>query len=181
MSTEKFPEPATVYGLYSTRDNRVRYVGQTTGLPEWRMGRHRADARAGKTSAVAVWMRKEIEAGFDVAMQVIVEAGTLNETEILVIAAMRAEGRDLLNVNAGGRCKAGDRTNKPVSDETRRKISAAHKGKAVSAEVRARMSESKRASVARQARAAGVSPMIADNQNVGFVRVRWRGLTSARD
>lgn len=129
MLEEEFPEPATVYGLLSSRDDRFRYIGQTTGLPNMRFNRHMSGARHGKTGAVNDWIREETAAGFNVEMRILDEAGTLNETECEFIAILRAAGYDLLNKFAGGGTSVqADRT-VCVLPEARRKMSAAAKGR----------------------------------------------------
>lgn len=100
VSKEDFPETATVYGLCSTRDDRVRYVGETIGLPNTRFYRHVSQARKGAKGAVNEWIRGELAAGFALKVMVLVEAGTLKQTEKEVIATLRASGHDLLNKTA---------------------------------------------------------------------------------
>lgn len=167
---EEFPEPATVYGLYSTRDGRIRYVGQTTGLPEWRFSGHKAAARKGARGAVNEWMRAEVADGHEVKMRILDEAGTLNETEREYIAILRAAGFELLNVNVGGGgAKAGDKSSKPMNDEHRRKLGAAAKGRRHRPESKAKIGASRRASWRMKADAEGHGGSLKDNPGMGVV------------
>ena len=55
-----------VYGLYSTRDGRVRYVGQTEYTAKKRLDRWRTDALERKPSRVSEWIQGEWRGGFEV-------------------------------------------------------------------------------------------------------------------
>jgi hypothetical protein len=57
---------ALIYGLYSTRDGRVRYVGQSEYTARKRLDRWITDALDRKTGAVAEWIQAEWRDGFDV-------------------------------------------------------------------------------------------------------------------
>jgi hypothetical protein len=166
------PEPATVYGLLSTRDSRIRYVGQTTGLPEWRLKNHMQSAKTGKSGAVPEWIRNEIAAGHAVHMRVIVEAATLNETEVEVIEILRAAGYDLLNKRRGGGSIAGDRPCAKATIETRRKLSEKARGRTKSPETRAKISASVRERARMNARGGGVDATFNDAASVGLVLPR---------
>lgn len=136
----KLPDPATVYGLKSTRDGRIRYIGQTQENPVRRLSNHKRMARQGAGGKVGEWMRNEMADGFEVRMSIIVEAGTLNETERLVIEKARAEGYDLLNTRDGGGVKVERRGPPPISASTRARLSKAAKGRKHTAETKAKLS-----------------------------------------
>lgn len=174
----EFPEPATVYALYSTRDGRIRYVGQTTGLPEWRHSGHKQAAKAGKGGALNEWMRGEVAVGFDIGLHVLDAAGTLNETEREHINILRAAGYDLLNKRDGGGAVAGDRRCKPMAPEHRAKIAASAKGRAHSVAARAKMATSARASTIRRRAAAGHPTSLLDNAGIGVVTKHLTGQRS---
>lgn len=57
---------ALIYGLYSTRDGRVRYVGQSEYSARKRLDRWITDALERKPGAVADWIQAEWRDGFDV-------------------------------------------------------------------------------------------------------------------
>lgn len=140
--TDDLPAPATVYGLKSTRDNRLRYIGQTQGEPSRRYYRHMHDARCGAPGKVAAWIRNEVAAGFTIRQTILVEHGILNETERAVIERARATGYDLLNVHNGGGTGKDGRIGKAPSDKTRRKMSAAGRGRRHAPETKAKLSAS---------------------------------------
>jgi hypothetical protein len=57
---------ALIYGLYSTRDGRVRYVGQSEYTARKRLDRWITDALERKPGAVADWIQTEWRDGFNV-------------------------------------------------------------------------------------------------------------------
>lgn len=140
--TDDLPAPATVYGLKSTRDHRLRYIGQTQGEPSRRYYRHMHDARRGAPGKVAAWIRNEVEAGFTILQTILVEHGILNETQRAVIERARVTGYDLLNVHNGGDTGKDGRIGKAPSDETRRKASAVGRGRRHAPETKAKVSAS---------------------------------------
>lgn len=55
-----------VYGLYSTRDKEIRYVGETNRL-DYRLAAHISNAQTGRdNSKKAVWIRQEIVDGYKI-------------------------------------------------------------------------------------------------------------------
>ncbi|HTE37527.1 MAG TPA: NUMOD3 domain-containing DNA-binding protein [Reyranella sp.] len=126
MTRPKFPKVVTVYALESTRDRRVRYIGQTAGFAKDRLTKHLKQARVGRTGILNNWMRAEIAEGFAIVMTVIAEAGTRDETAQRLFAAA---GCDLLvEPRPAGH---GPRANfaRVVSAETRERLSAAGTGR----------------------------------------------------
>jgi hypothetical protein len=61
---------AEIYGLMSTRDYRIRYVGQTKGYADKRAWDH---WRSSSNSRVAVWSREELWSGYQINYVVIEE------------------------------------------------------------------------------------------------------------
>lgn len=139
----------TVYTLLSTRNSEVRYVGQTTQRLASRLRQHRSDANVRCTTPVRKWIAREEAAGFQIIITSVVEDAILHQTEIELISQYRALGVRLLNVTDGGegtigwhgnlgnkrpdlaernRAQAG-KPGRTLTDETKAKISAAHKGK----------------------------------------------------
>ena len=177
MTPETLPEPATVYGLASSQDNRVRYVGQTRGVPQWALNAHLTSARKGKAGRLNDWMRKELAAGHSVDVVVITEAGVWNETANALIAEMLAAGIDLL-----GFPRETGRTSEvaPVGPEVRAKLSALAKGRHHSEQTKAKIGAASSATEARKRRASCVDPVLFENRSVGIVRANVRGLTHPR-
>lgn len=139
----------TVYSLSSTRNGEVRYIGQTTQPLNRRLVQHRNYAKLRRVTAVHKWMVREIEAGFEISIEPLIENAVLHETEMAVIAQYRSTGARLLNLTDGGEGTIGWHGNKgnkrpdlaeknrqskgkpghPSTPETNAKISAAHKGR----------------------------------------------------
>lgn len=140
----------TVYGLYSTRDNELRYVGQTTGPLKARLSQHKSYAKIRNKTAVHKWVNRELLDGFFIEIRPIQESAVLHETEIALIAQFKASGARLLNLTDGGEGTIGWEGNKGIkrpdvaernrqaagkpngrknSDEARAKISAALTGR----------------------------------------------------
>lgn len=177
MMPETLPEPATVYGLMSNRDNRVRYVGQTQGVPQWALDAHLASARKGKAGRLNDWMRDELAAGHRLDVVAITDAGVWNETVHALIAEMLAAGIDLLAVprRVG---KASETAS--VGQEAREKMAALAKGRRHSERTKAKISAASSATAARKKRASCVDPVLFENRAVGIVRANVRGLTHPR-
>lgn len=113
------------------------------------MRQHRNYAKLRKVTAVHKWMVRELEAGFEIRIEPLIENAVLHETEMAVIAQYRSIGARLLNLTAGGEGTVGWRGNKgnkrpdlaeknrlskgkpghPSTPETNAKIAAAHKGR----------------------------------------------------
>ena len=128
---EAYPTPTIIYGLWSTRDRVIRYIGQTTGgIPDARLSKHRYAARCGRSGAVPEWIRGEVAEGFDVHLRVLFWHGDAAVSEREYIALYRAMGAPLLNASRGADLSAlPEERAHPLSVETRRKISAANRGR----------------------------------------------------
>lgn len=137
MTRPKFPDPATVYGLKSKRDGRVRFIGQTTDLPRRCYQQWLVKAKASRSGAVLDWIRAETAAGFVVIMSIIVEAGTVDETLRKVRARAADLGYDLLDQKIRARKRR--RVGKLMSAETRAKIAAARRGTKHSVETKSKI------------------------------------------
>lgn len=90
-----------VYGLYSSRDGELRYIGQTTQRESTRLNQHRHYAKR-KQTAVHKWFWREVSEGFSVELRVLCKDAVFNVTEIDFIAKHRSEGARLLNLTEGG-------------------------------------------------------------------------------
>lgn len=144
LMANSLPVPATVYGLFSSRDSKLRYVGQTTETPEQRLRSELLAARKGRSGALRKWILAEQSAGHSIQLQVIVEHGDLNVTVFRIIDMLRSEGCDLLNTitrKAAWPLKPA----KEFGPEQRRKMSEAAAKRRHSERVRAKIGASGRA------------------------------------
>src|SRR5574337_989309 len=148
MSERDSTRSVTVYGLCSSEDGKIRYVGQTIGLISARLRQHLHSPKRSK-SAVAKWIKREIERGNTIRIFQIETNCVLHDTEKRLIAFYKRIGARLLNLTDGGEGTIGWRGNagnkrpdlaernrlasgipgRPSSPETNAKISAANKGK----------------------------------------------------
>lgn len=139
----------TVYGLFSTRDGAVRYIGQTVQSLAQRLRQHRCYAKLRRSTAVHKWFTREVDDGYEIKMTALANDAVLHVTEIALIAAHRQSGCALLNHTDGGEGTIGWRGNAgnkrpdlaernrsrkglpghPSTPEANAKIAAAHKGK----------------------------------------------------
>lgn len=92
----------TVYGLASTEDRAIRYVGQTLQKPERRRANHLKLARQGASGPRHSWIRKVLADGFDIVVVVLEASAVWDVSERRWIAEMRQAGADLVNVSDGG-------------------------------------------------------------------------------
>ena len=60
--TDEYVDPVIVYGLKSSRDNEIRYVGQTTAEMTSRWSKHKRDAKAGKAVAALPEVLERVKA-----------------------------------------------------------------------------------------------------------------------
>lgn len=101
-ATQDDRDRCEVYGLRSTRDGIIRYIGQTHGGA---VARHKvwlSQARQGFPGRVCGWIREELAADHTVEIIVIVSDARWNADQTAQIAAHRAAGAPLLNVRKGG-------------------------------------------------------------------------------
>ena len=157
---------AVIYGLFDPRRPlhlwEVRYIGQTTMHPEERLSAQIGEAtRSTPRRPVGKWLRKLTAAGIRPTV-VALEAdddSEIDAREIAWIAEGRRQGWRLLNVVDGGRGIRGYRHTEetkaqisasltgrklpPRSDEWRRKISEAKRGKKQSPETVAKRAASR--------------------------------------
>lgn len=134
----------SVYGLYSTENREIRYIGQTTQPLRGRLVQHLAEAaRPPGTSRCHRWIRSVLRSGFKIGIELIEAGCPWDEAEKRWIALYHAKnpGR-MTNLAAGGAGYVGKR-----SMETRMKMrkpkSESHKanmrGKPKSPEHRAKL------------------------------------------
>lgn len=139
-----------IYALYSTEDNKDRYVGQTVQKIERRISQHLHEAlKRDKKTRVANWIRKAISSGYEIKFRILQANAVYNESEKEWIKKLRENGTDLVNLTDGGEGTLGWHGNKgnkrpdltlrnmqnrgkpghKISDESKLKISDANKGK----------------------------------------------------
>lgn len=127
----------TVYGLCSSADGRIRYVGQTNQKLSYRLNTHIAHALAARSKAhCAAWIRQVISAGSDIRIFAIEENAVRNEAERRLIKWYRKHGAALTNIGLGG-----DGNDGPRSEEHKRAISEALRGKPKSADHRRKLAD----------------------------------------
>lgn len=94
--------PVTVYGLIASDEYFIRYIGQTVSKPKQRLSGHRSVARRRPKTPVGKWMKKVLDRGATIRMQILQENAIWDVSEKLIIAFHRELGGDLLNLTAGG-------------------------------------------------------------------------------
>lgn len=137
----------TVYTLSSTRDEAVRYVGQTVQVPAARLRQHRSDAMRRHKTPVQKWIAREVQDGFEIRMAVVATGAVLHDAEREQIALHRASGHRLLNLTDGGEGTPGWRGNagrKRPDLAQRNRLAAGKPGHAISEESKAKISAAKR-------------------------------------
>lgn len=117
-----------VYGLYHPLTGEIRYIGQTTQTLKKRLQAHLSSRNLQVPKYSAHWLAKLCRLGLEPKIAELGMAGSsyeLDRLEIEQIALARAAGARLTNHTDGG---SGQRGRK-VSDDSRAKMSASHKGK----------------------------------------------------
>lgn len=148
-----------VYGLASSNaPDRVRYIGQTTLLPAVRLRIHLQSAKRKPRQAVQHWINKHLADGHTILMIILKTDAEYHRDEQAMICAYRAAGADLMNHTDGGEGVFGYRhtpeecarrglasvaraqnRSPEVAAEINQRISGALKGRAIPAEVCAKM------------------------------------------
>jgi len=130
-----------IYAL-TDPDGAVRYIGKScSGLARPRRHGHPSEL-AKDVGYKGNWIRSLREQGQDFGIRVLEEVSDeaqLSAREIAWIAEGRAQGWRLTNLTDGGDGLRGVKRG-PFSEEWKRKLSEAHRGKTHSAETRAKMS-----------------------------------------
>lgn len=137
---------STIYGLCDPRPGHnpaIRYVGQTVQSPYVRLAAHCSQAKnpARRKLPSSCWIGKMLDEGVRpiVVMLAYVhpdeQIEKLHEAEIFWIDHLRSRGFSLLNIAPGGEGRRG-----PVSDEGKRNMSIAGKGRVFTEAHRAAMS-----------------------------------------
>lgn len=115
----------TVYGLASSLDDVIRYVGQTSVSLETRRKWHISwTLKERDKSRRTAWIKSVLNGGHDLKISAIEVDAVLDEAEIRWIAYYRNLGHELVNLTNGGDGGIGI----PKTEEHKAKIAAAHKG-----------------------------------------------------
>ncbi len=123
---EKKSITVTVYGLASSQDGAIRYIGQTTKSLNVRLAWHLSwVAKRGDDSRRSRWIRSVLSHGHRVTIVSIEENAVLSEAEIRWIDHYKRSGIELVNTTLGGDPWIGT----PKTPEHKAKISAALKGR----------------------------------------------------
>jgi hypothetical protein len=103
----------------------IRYIGKTVQAPITRLHKHIADSALMETHCHR-WIRSVLQSGKEPQMRIIatIPSQYAAKAEMRLISALRKSGVQLTNLTDGGEGKPGHR----VSQETKDKISRAHKG-----------------------------------------------------
>lgn len=91
----------TVYGLFSSRNNVIRYVGQTDKMVWERFSGHLQDAASDFPSEKARWMRDELKAGFLIHTVTMLEDCSRNIDERRMLDVYELSGHYLTNSHPG--------------------------------------------------------------------------------
>jgi len=183
MAYKRTSRPVTIYGLASSIDGQVRYVGQTVRELKTRLRDHLNCARKGKEIAVYAWIRKHEALGETIQIKVLEENAIINESEIRWIANLRAAGVKLVNSTKGGDGIVGQirtpehqekiaaaqrgQKRKPLSTEQKQVLSEILKKRSFSPEHRRRISETRKAQ--------GISQEAQEKMRLGRVSSdKWR-------
>lgn len=129
-----------VYGLSSSKDGIIRYIGQTRNSSQVRLKAHVQESfrKDYPKTYKCFWIRKVVEEGYQVVITTLVGNAIHNIDEKILIAAYKALGFDLVNATDGGD------NSFDLSPEARKKMSERRKGKKLSAEVKFKLSMAKK-------------------------------------
>jgi len=93
-----------VYGLYSSKDGEIRYIGQTIISIKRRLSFHKIDSfGARKDTYKGKWLRKVLKDGYNVCVKLIDNNATWNKSEIYWIKLYKHLGYQLVNATDGGK------------------------------------------------------------------------------
>jgi group I intron endonuclease len=139
--------------LITNKVNGKKYVGQTVKALKHRWNQHKRDARVGSTQSLHCAVRKYGPTSFTIEVIAASLEPFLNDLETFFIQMHCSRTKQHgYNMTAGGDgAGAGEdnhRFGKKLSEETRRKISEAHKGKTLSAAHRAAISAGNKGHIA---------------------------------
>lgn len=130
----------TIYGLRCPINGEIKYVGKAVDATK-RCAQHTSSKELKKETHKTHWLRKLLKNGLypEVVVLETVENDKWQEREIWWIAHLRSQGAKLTNIRKGGN---GFQFGDTHSEETRKKISKAGKGRVTSEETRMKISAS---------------------------------------
>lgn len=165
----------TVYGLRSSQDGRIRYVGQTVMSLEKRLKNHLSHSRKYRHRHLSNWINSVIRSGYSVEIIVLRENATWNVSEIEVIAQLRADGSDLVNATCGGEGALGVHW----TEDRRKKMSETMTGKKKSAEHVSNLSKAMRGRTIPPSVAEKISASLKGRvpKNLGQIQAGNKGIT----
>ncbi len=139
-----------IYGLYDPRyPNDIKYVGVTVQKLNTRLNNHRCITKSTNFTHKENWINKLYREGVCPEIKLLEECNSVElmyEREIVWIKNLRKQGYKLTNTDEGGKGRASG-PRKPHSEETKRKMSEAQKGrpgKPLSEATKRKMSETTR-------------------------------------
>jgi hypothetical protein len=130
----------TVYGLASSADGKIRYVGQTAGDLSVRHKGHLVSAKRFPQRHRSKWIKSVLADGELVTVFVIESDAVENEAEIRWISWYKRHGAQLVNGTDGGEGTCGH----DVSKGAREKLRVANLGKKQSEETKQKRAEKHR-------------------------------------
>jgi hypothetical protein len=132
----------SIYALLDPRDQRARYIGQTTKTLPKRLSAHLSEARRERARSYRVrWIQSLLSHGVEPSIRELcrVEPTMADSTEIRLIASYKKTGHRLVNGTPGGDgIKA-----EGYPDELRCRLAAINTGKRHSPETIAKMSRTR--------------------------------------
>lgn len=112
----------TIYGLASSEDGIIRYIGQTIQPLKRRLYTHTGHARNKyHKNYVGSWIRSVLNKGYTLNIISLEENAEWNTAEIKQIANYKNYGYDLVNLTNGGGGQLGIKR-QPMSDELKEQI-----------------------------------------------------------
>ena len=136
----------SVYGLYSTKDGLIRYIGQTEHPPRRRLIQHLCEAKGNRGDRHCHrWIRKTLREGYQVRVRLVESECALDKAEIRWINIYRSKYPELMtNIANGGECgTAGIKRSEKTKSKMRKPKSETHRAhmrKPKSAATKKRMS-----------------------------------------
>lgn len=127
-----------IYGLYD-KDRKLRYVGKTLRTIEQRLAAHLCEAGRREHNHRLDWVRSCLKQNYIPMIKLIEETeGNGNLEEMFYILFYRQQGADLVNGTEGGDGRVGCKH----TEETKQKMSEAHRGKLFTVDTKRKMSKS---------------------------------------
>ena len=125
-----------IYIIKNTLNNKV-YIGQTINIPEYRFKQHIEASTSKKNQAITQAIDKY---GRDRFYIDVLEQGDFNKKELNALEIEYIKKYDSLSPN-GYNLTTGGKSNGSISEETRKRMSEAQKGKTVSEETKEKLRE----------------------------------------